>query len=165
MGNILAIDASTKRTGLAAIVDGELKYDVIASASNSTEKRITIMRDGILDYVKKNNIDKIIFEEVRFDLSNARTYQVLTWLQGCVVVALYEYNKNLNVDFIGATTWRSNLGLQKYGVKRDAQKLMDIAYANKTYNLSLTNEQDDEADAICILTAYLKQQEPPKGAW
>ena len=27
---------------------------------------------------------------------------------------------------------------------------------NKTYNLQLTSSQDDEADAICILSAYLK---------
>ena len=52
MSNILAIDASTKRTGLATMLDGVLKYDVISSAAAAPEKRIGIMRDGIIKFIK-----------------------------------------------------------------------------------------------------------------
>ena len=51
MSNILAIDASTKRTGLATMVDGVLKYDVISSAAAAPEKRIGIMRDSIIKFI------------------------------------------------------------------------------------------------------------------
>ena len=63
MSNILAIDGSTKRTGLATMVDGALKYDVISSAAAAPEKRIGIKRDGIIKFIKENNIDTVIMQE------------------------------------------------------------------------------------------------------
>ena len=77
-------------------------------------------------------------------------------LQGCIVVAIWEYNKDIKVDFIGASSWRSVLGLQGHRIKREVQKQIDIDFVNKTYGLKLNPTQDDEADAICILTAYKK---------
>jgi Holliday junction resolvasome RuvABC endonuclease subunit len=159
MENILAVDASTKRTGLATIINGQIKYSVIASSSASVEKRIGIMRDGIIQFIKDNNIDKVILEEVHTEVANNHIQKMLTWLQGCIVVAIFEYNKNIKVEFIGASSWRSVLGLQGYRVKREQQKQKDIDYVNSTYGLSLTTSQDDEADAICILTAYLKNSD------
>ena len=156
MKNILAIDASTKSTGLAALVDDKIVYNLITSSSTSVEKRIGIMRDGIIDFIKKNNIDTVILEEVRPDNTNAHTGKILTWLQGCIVVAIWEYNKDIKVDFIGASSWRSVLGLQGHRIKREVQKQIDIDFVNKTYGLKLNPTQDDEADAICILTAYKK---------
>ena len=160
MSNILAIDASTRRTGLATMVDGVLKYDVISSAAAAPEKRIGIMRDGIIKFIKENNIDIVVMEEVRPDGMNNHTGKLLTWLQGCIVVAIYEYNKNINVEFIGPSPWRSALGLQGYRIQRAEQKKRDIEYANKTYGLNLTQDQDDEADAIGILSARLRGLQP-----
>ena len=57
MSNILAIDGSTKRTGLATMVDGALKYDVISSAAAAPEKRIGIMRDGIIKFIKSKRFN------------------------------------------------------------------------------------------------------------
>ena len=159
MANILAIDASTRRTGYAYFKDGQIQYGAISSSSGYPEKRIGIMRDEILKIIQQENIDTIILEEVRPDGTNQHTGKLLTWLQGCIAIAVFEYNKNIKVDFIGASSWRSQLGIQKYGVKRDGYKALDIAYANRTYNLNLTSEMDDEADAICILTAYSKNAE------
>ncbi len=164
MANILALDASTKRTGYAYFKNGQIQFGAIASSSGYPEKRIGIMRDEILEIIKRENIDTIIMEEVRPDIEqdneyrpvNLHTNKLLTWLQGCIVIAVFEYNKDIKIDFIGASSWRSQLGIQKYGVTRQGYKPLDIAYANKTYGLNLTAEQDDEADAICILTAYTK---------
>lgn len=157
MSNILAIDASTHRTGLATFIDNKIKYTAIESSSNSVEKRIGIMRDEIINFIKENNIKEVILEEVvPDDKKNAHTNKVLTWLQGCLAVAIYEYDKSIKINFIGSSSWRSVLGIQKYGVKRDSYKQLDIEFANKTYNLNLTSTQDDEADAICILTAFCK---------
>ena len=160
MNNILAIDGSTKSSGYAFIDENNvLKYGLITSNSTNVEKRIIIMRDEIIKIIKENNIKEVILEEVRPDGLNAHVGKVLTWLQGCIVVAVYEYNKNIKFDFIGATSWRSVLGIQGYRIQREEQKKRDIAYANKTYGLALTAEMDDEADAICILTSYLKGAE------
>ena len=157
--NILAIVASTKRTGLATSIDGQIKYSVIESNATDVEKRIGIMRDGIIDFIKENNIKEIVLEEVRTDGMNSHTGKILTWLQGCIVVAAYEYDKTIKFNYIGPSSWRSALGLQGYRTKREQQKQIDINFVNKTYGLNLTPAQDDEADAICILTAFCKDTE------
>lgn len=157
--NILAIDASTKRTGLATFVNDKLVYSVIESSSANVEKRIAIMRDGVINFIKENNIKEVVLEEVAPESNkklNNHTAKVLTWLQGCLVVAIYEYDKTIQVNFIGASSWRSVLGIQGYRTTREPQKQIDINYANTTYGLTLKSTQDDEADAICILTAYMK---------
>ena len=46
--------------------------------------------------------------------------------------------------------------MQGYRIQRAEQKKRDIEYANKTYGLNLTQDQDDEADAIGILSARLR---------
>lgn len=159
MNNILALDMSTHRTGWATMVDNEYKYGAIASASKDVEKRIGIMRDSIIELIKEYNIDTVVMEEVRHDGMNDRTGKVLNWLQGCVTVAIYEYNKKVKVETIGVTSWRSVLKIQKWGVQRDEFKRKDVDFVNSHYNLSLQYTQDDEADAICILTAYMKDKE------
>ena len=161
--NILSLDASTKRTGYAiACKDGTYMCGAIASTSTRLEKRLTIMRDEIKKLLEDYNIEKIIIEDVRPDNTNVHTAKVLTWLQGLIAVAAFEVNPKIEFEMIGASSWRSILGLQKHCVKREAQKVMDIEYANNCgfpLDTPLTETQDDEADAICILTAYLKQQE------
>lgn len=156
--NILAIDASTKLSGYSTFIDNELIYGTIASTSTSPEKRIGIMRDGVIDLIKKYKIDRVVLEEVRPDSMNNRTGKVLNWLQGCLVIAIYEYDKNIKVDFIGSSSWRSVLGIQGYRVKREEQKARDIEWANKNYGLNLGASEDDAADAIGILSAYMKSQ-------
>lgn len=154
MDRILALDASSKSTGYACYDnDNKLVYGVITASSTSLEKRISIMRDGILDLVKKYNINIIILEEVRPDNINLNVTKALTWLQGCIAVALYEFNKKIEIKFIGPSSWRAILGIQGFRIKREEQKKKDIEYANKEYNLTLNSSQDDEADALCILKA------------
>lgn len=154
--NILALDLSTKSSGYSTFVDNKLEYGLITSSSTSVEKRIGVMRDGVIDLIKKYNIDRIVIEEVRPDNMNNRTGKVLNWLQGCIVVAVFEYDKNIKIDFIGPSSWRSVLGIQGYRIKREEQKARDIEWANKTYGLNITS--DDAADAIGILSAYMKSQ-------
>lgn len=155
MNNILALDASTKRTGYAYFdKNNNLQYGVISSAATAPERRIGIMRDKIIEIIKENDINEVILEEVRPDGYNAHTGKLLTWLQGSIVIAIFEYNKNIKINFIGASSWRSIIGIQGYRIKRNQQKEKDITFVNQKYNLNLTSSQDDEADAIGILTAY-----------
>lgn len=153
---VLALDLSTHRSGWATEINGKIEYGAIESAASDVEKRIGIMREGILDILKKYDIDTVVIEEVRPDGYNNRTGKVLTWLQGCINIAIYEYNKKIKIDFIGPSSWRSVLGIQGYRVKREQQKLLDIKWVNNHFNLSLSNSQDDEADALAILAAYSK---------
>ena len=121
------------------------------------------MRDGIIELLNKFEIETIVIEEVRPDGMNNHTGKVLTWLQGVIAVAVYEYNKKINIEFIGASSWRSKLGIQGYRIQREQQKKKDIDYVNQ-FGYNLTYDQDDEADAIGILMSYVKTgpQEKPK---
>ena len=156
--NILALDASTKRTGYAIQQDGVfVTYGVIASTSQKLEKRLVVMRDGVKKLVEDYKIDTVVIEDVRPDNVNLHTHKILTWLQGILAVAAYEGNPAVNFLLIGASTWRSILKLQGHAVKRESQKTKDIAYVNDKYtNIHLNPDQDDEADAICILDAFVK---------
>ena len=70
-----------------------------------------------------------------------------------------EKRVNIKINFIGPSSWRSVLGIQGYRIKREQQKIKDIEYAKAAVQAELTLTQDDEADAICILLAYLKDKE------
>lgn len=158
---ILALDLSTKRSGWAFTDEShKLQYGVVAQSSKDVEKRIAGMRDGVLTLIEKYKPDLIVAEEVRPDGYNNHTGKVLTWLQGCLAVASYEHDKNISWEYIGASSWRSKIGIQGYRIHRDTQKSMDIKFANETYGLNLSSDQDDEADAICILTAKLRGAAP-----
>ncbi|MBO7535758.1 MAG: hypothetical protein J6T34_01265 [Bacilli bacterium] len=157
--NILAIDGSTQRTGWATIVnDKQLEYGTIGASNSRVEARIIKMRDEILNIVKTHNIEKVVMEEVRPDGLNLHTGIVLRWLQASIVLAVFEYNKDITVDFVGASSWRKQLGLQGYKIKREEQKKKDIEYAENRYNLDLAGD-DDAADAICILD-YARKSAP-----
>lgn len=161
MNNILALDASTKRTGYAFFKDNQIQYGAISCSTAEPKYRIGQMRDAIIELLTKSDIDTVVLEEIRPDGYNNHTSKLLAWLQGCIVIAIYEFDPYIKVEFVGASSWRSKLGIQGYRVKREEQKKKDIEYANNKYNLTLTSSQDDEADAICILTAYLNGAAAP----
>lgn len=162
--NILALDASTKRTGYALISNGEYHYGAIASTSTKLEKRLIVMREKIKELIKDYQIDTIVIEDVRPDNTNRHTARVLTWLQGVIAVGAYEVNPDIQFEFLGASSWRSLVHIQKHCVKRDNQKQMDIEYANNCgfpLKAPLTATQDDEADAIGIFMAYCSSIKTP----
>lgn len=148
---VLALDLSSKRSGWATRANGELEYGAISASSTKVEKRIGVMRDEVVKLIKLYGITHIIAEEVRPDGMNNHTGKILNWLQGVIAVAAYETNKDIEIEFIGASSWRSKLKIQGRAVKREQQKAIDIKYVQDKYGITV---MDDEADAIGILDAY-----------
>lgn len=170
--NILALDLSSKSSGWATEIDDKLEYGCITSSSTDKNKRIIIMREGVIELIKKYNITKVIMEEVRpetYDkdeeelyshLRNSQTAKTLYWLQGVIAIAIYEYNKKIDIDFIQPNSWRSKIGIKTgAGIKRDVLKQKDIEYVKNNFNLDVN---DDEADAIGILQSQLHPIEKKK---
>lgn len=157
MNNILALDLSTKRSGWAyyEAPDSKIEYGAITSSSADVEKRIAVMRDDFIKILETYKIKTIVIEEVRPDGYNLHTAKVLTWLQGVIAVAAYEFDKKIKIEFIGASSWRSKLGIQGYRIKREQQKIKDVDYINQRFGFNLTYDQDDEADALGILAAFV----------
>ena len=153
MSNILALDLSTKSSGWATKVDGNLESGVLASSSTTIEKRIAFMRDGVIDLIKKYDIDTVVVEEVHAEYThNSTVNQKLNWLQGCIRVAVWEYNKKIKIETILPNSWRAKIGIKTgRGITRDVLKQKDIEYVANKYGKKVI---DDEADAIGILDAY-----------
>lgn len=160
--NILALDMSTKSSGWATKVDGKLESGCIVSASTSIEKRIAYMRDSVIELIKKYNIDTVVIEEVHAEYThNSTVNQKLNWLQGCLRVAIWEYDKTIKIETILPNSWRSKIGIHTgRGVTRDKLKLADITYVKTNYNKDVN---DDEADAIGIYDSYCAGGTNPAG--
>lgn len=155
MSNILALDLSTKASGWAVRTpEIELESGVITSASQSIEKRITIMRDAVIKLVEKYDIDTVVVEEVHAEYThNSQVNQKLNWLQGCIRVALWEYNGKIKIETLLPNSWRSKIGIHTgRGITRAELKAADIQYAYDKYGIKCG---DDQADSIGLLDGYL----------
>jgi hypothetical protein len=154
----IAIDASTKSTGVAVFNDKELvQTENFISSNKSVLKRIKYMTDQI-EYLYREwetyNDIQIIMEQVIPDnlnadnnkwLKNQATFKALFYLQAAIVLMFDYYNKE--VELVGASTWRKWCGIKQGGANRDILKLRDVEFAKSHYG-EVPN--DDVADAICI---------------
>ena len=151
----IAIDASTKSTGVAIFKDKELveKYNFVNNAQGVL-KRIKFMTDKIEEVYKqyKSEQCQIVMEQVIPDnlndakwTRNQNTFKALFYLQAAIVLMFDHYN--LEVELVGASTWRKWCGIKQGGANRETLKFRDIEFVKKNYNLDVN---DDVADAICI---------------
>ena len=153
---LLALDCSTKATGVAIFKDKELiGQTCITASSNDLYKRIHKMVDSVLAIVESIGIDQIVMEEVIPDHSkNTNTFKALMYLQALMHIELHDKFPQIKIELTYPNSWRAVCGIKNgRGVKRDQEKAEDIKFANATYGLDLTS--DDIADAICIGHAYL----------
>ena len=152
----IAIDASTKSTGVAVFNDKELvQVENFINSNKSVLKRIKYMTDQI-EYLYRewetHNEIQIIMEQVIPDnlndakwTRNQATFKALFYLQAAIVLMFDHYNKE--VELVGASTWRKWCGIKQGGVNRETLKSRDMEFAKGHYG-DVPN--DDVADAICI---------------
>lgn len=154
--NILALDASTKATGLAIFKDKELLgQGCITASSTDLFKRIHKMVDNIDTLVQEAKIDQIVMEEVIPDHSkNTNTFKALMYLQAAIMIMIHDKHPHVQVELVYPGSWRSQAGIKiGRGVKRETLKEADIRRAQEVFNLVGLN--DDEADAILIGAVYV----------
>lgn len=153
---LLALDCSTKATGVAIFKDKELMATTcITASSTDLYKRIHKMVDNIIAIVESVGVEKIVMEEVIPDHSkNTNTFKALIYLQALIHIELHDKFPNVEIELVYPSSWRSVCGIKNgRGIKREQEKLEDIKFANTTYGLALTS--DDIADAVCIGHAHL----------
>lgn len=151
----IAIDASTKSTGLAMFKDNQLLgYENFVSSNKNVLKRIKYMTDKIEEIYKKNAKEpvQVVMEQVIPDnlndakwTRNQATFKALFYLQAAIVLMFDHYD--IEVELIGASTWRKWCGIKQGNVNRETLKFRDVEFVKKNYNI---NVNDDVADAICI---------------
>lgn len=153
---VLALDCSTKATGVAIFNDQTLLGSTcITATSTDLYKRIHKMVDTIDTLVHDLAIEEIVMEEVIPDhQKNQNTFKALMFLQAAIHIMLHDKYPKIKITLIYPGSWRKICGIKTgRGNMREALKEQDIKFANQTYGLALTS--DDIADAICIGHAYL----------
>ena len=113
------------------------------------------MSDTITTLVKELQITTVVMEEVIPDhAKNTNTFKALMFLQALIHIDLHDKCPTTKIELVYPGSWRSACGIKiGRGVKRETLKEADIRFANETYGLHLTS--DDEADAVCIGFAHL----------
>ena len=143
---VLAIDASSKSTGIAIFQDEKLiHYQCIIATDSSSFKRIVKMKNRILEIYKQYKPTNIIMEDVlpQDVKHNQSVYKVLIYLQAMIVLSLYQTYNLQNVQFYTASHWRRICGIKA------SMQLVKNQYGLKV--------NDDISDAICLGLAYVRQ--------
>lgn len=125
---LLSLDASTKATGFAVYIDGELKdYGCITASSTDLFKRIHKMVDAIDELIKKYQIEKLVLEEVRPDemgaRSNLATHKALMFLQGAIAMMVHDNHQKITIDYLYPSEWRKCCNIKTgRGIVRETVK-------------------------------------------
>lgn len=156
--NLIAIDGSTKSTGIAIYKHNKLvQYNCITSTSNDLFNRIKTMVLEIKKVLIENpDLEYLIMEQVRQEgFVNIKTYKALMYLQGCIQLLVHEQFKHIQTDFLYPSSWRKVCQIkQGRGVQRKQQKQLDIQWVKQNFDLEVN---DDIADAIGIGYAYINK--------
>lgn len=87
-------------------------------------------------------------------MKSPQTMKILARLQGIIVG--FCMDKEIPFHIYLPTEWRKRLGFKQGRASRDQLKQQAIDLVSNSYNLSVNS---DEADAICIAIAHIKNLE------
>ena len=154
---VLALDASTKSTGVALFEETELiTFDCFTASSADLVKRIQKIIEQLNLFLTYHSVDKIIMEEVRPETgTNLNTYRALMWLQAAINFLIHESHPKVKIEYVYPNEWRAACGIKTGpGRRREELKAADINFVKDTYNLVVN---DDIADAIGIGHSYVNK--------
>lgn len=155
---ILAIDASTKSSGVALFEDNHLiTYECFTASSSDLIKRIQKIIFQLDNFLQTYEVDKIILEEVRPDNNtmNLKTHKALMWLQAAINFLIHENYPNISIEYAYPSEWRAACGIKNgRGIMRASAKELDIKFVKENYHIDVN---DDIADAIGIGHAFVNQ--------
>jgi Holliday junction resolvasome RuvABC endonuclease subunit len=150
---LLALDQSSRITGWA-VFDGDklVAHGKISVDDPDIGERLYKIKTQVMELIDKYEITEIVFEDIQLQtnvVQNVRTFKVLAEVFG----VLYETFTELEIpnEAVLAASWKSTLGIR--GADRATQKRNAAEYVANTYNIKATQ---DECDAICIGTHYIK---------
>lgn len=152
---ILSFDTSTKKTGVALFVDGQLqKYKIIdLSDIKNTDERFRRMIEMIYETIDKANSNVVAVEEMVVP-RNPQTQRMLTMILG----AIYGKCLSLSIHYcsLRPTQWRKLVRSEdeKLPKSRDDLKEWSIKKVEELYGVK--GIDDNVSDAILIGQAFIK---------
>lgn len=152
---ILALDQSLKVSGVAIFDKKELvHYETFSiKPDQKMERRLTDIWENLNELYHDFQFEKIYFEDIQLQAGNALTYKHLAYVQASII--LWCYYNSVPYEIYAASHWRKVLG-GGFGRKRQEQKEHAIQLVKDRYNIDVSS---DEADAICIGMAAIKEKE------
>lgn len=152
MNNILALDQASRTSGWAVfcedslIASGTFTYD-----DDNFSQRLVKIRNKVISLIHDYCITKVLLEDIQLQgqTNNVTTYKALAEVIGVLEELCCELK--IPHELIHSQTWKSTLNIK--GRDRATQKRNAQAYVFETYNKKVTQ---DESDAICIGTSYIK---------
>ena len=151
---ILSFDQATAKTGFAVFDNDKLiESGVIKAKADTSTDKLNEMFSLVVLKIESTNPDIVVIEGVVLQKS-PYVLIMLAQLQGMIVG--YCHKKGVLIEIFGATTWRKNLNFNQ-GIKVARKELKRQA---KEYASRLTDKKvtEDEADAICIGSSYVKSR-------
>lgn len=156
---VLGIDPSTKSTGYAVYDD--ITKEIINSGVITTEKgmklltRIHTMTQEIIALYKQSGASCVVLENVP-QIPNQTSMRKLLWLSGSILANLVGSGLCCDYDLMMPSEWRSKLDIKNgRGIKRAEVKQATLDYVRQ---LGLNPVSDDEADAIALTLAFVKER-------
>lgn len=148
---ILSFDQSTLSTGWAVFDDGKYRdHGIIDLHRIKPDVRFDKMCQLICEKIDDARPNLVIIEDVVL-MKSPQTMKLLARLQG-IILGYCQANK-LPVTIYFPTAWRKILGFKQAKTPREELKRQAIELIYQTYGISTTS---DEADAICIAMAHIK---------
>ena len=146
MSKLLALDQSSKVTGVAVFEDGKLvKYSKI-DLDGDLPYRLMRLRELVIEILDTENITEAAIEDIQMQnnvVNNVETFRTLAEVRG-VLEELFQ-EKKIPYTIVLAGTWKSKLGIR--GARRADQKRAAQEYIVNTYGIKPIQ---DICDAICI---------------
>lgn len=153
---LLAIDASTKASGIAIFENNKLiKYKCIQCDYPNVLDRINYMKTQISKIYWIFRPDFIVMQDVLPEQvgHNQNVYKALIYLQAILVIMFHLYDKQ--VELMTASHWRKLCGFKLgAGVTRAKLKQTSMKLVKGIYKIDVN---DDISDAICLGIAKLQQ--------
>ena len=157
---VIALDQALQVSGYAIFNGNKLQESGTFSLSKTKpiEQRLALLYQELENLLQKVDDEhvRLVFEDIQLQAGNVKTYQRLAYVQAAIL--LWCYYHQINYDILPPSHWRKVLG-GGFGRKRDEQKQHAIDLVRKTCGKEVTS---DEADAICIGLAALKERRTQK---
>ncbi len=157
------IDASSKKTGICLLIDGQLSdYKLLDYSSiDDREERMKLMCTALLKQLSEYNPDFVAIED-SWNAKNVEVTKLLTRIMG--VTYAWCLSKKRDWDSILPSQWRKYCGIDQCKKKRQELKQEAIDYVANRYH---TIVGDDVADAIALADGvcnyYMSLQEVDNG--
>lgn len=151
MTTLLSFDTSTSHTGYCVWHNAKYYSSGIVSSDPYTgDDRLEPMCTGIMKILNDNSPSIVVVERINVN-RNLRNTRNLAEIIG--VIRGWCYCHGSFFMELSPSEWRSSIGIQKKGAKRDYYKDASLNYVKEKYHKQA--ETDDESDAICIGEAYI----------